>query len=177
LGLAVVHGIVKNHEGGLTVSSEPGQGTIFNLYFPAFEATAAAANLTVPERHHGAGHHILYVDDEADIVAIAILDLQNHGYKVSGFSLPQDALDAFCANPSHFDAAILDISMPRMDGLELARQLLAQRPNFPIIMVSGFIRPEDHEQVRSLGIKRLLEKPGTVAKVGASLAQLFKELD
>ena len=176
LGLAVVHGIIKNHEGGLTVSSEPSRGTVFQLYFPAIEATVDPVASTVQQRHDGAGRHILYVDDEADIVAIATLDLQNHGYKVTGFTLPQEALEAFCTNPFHFDAAVLDISMPRMDGLELARQLLARRPGLPIIMMSGFIRPEDHERVRTLGIKKLLEKPGTVAKVGISLTQLFKEL-
>jgi PAS domain S-box-containing protein len=176
LGLAVVHGIVKNHNGAITVASEPGQGTVFHLYFPALDAIAAPLIPAALEHHNGGGRNILYVDDEEEIVAIAKLDLQNQGYQVTGFTLPHAALSAFYANPFYFDAAVLDISMPRMDGLELARRLLAQRPGFPIVMVSGFIRPEDHERVRSLGIKKLLEKPGTVAKVGASLTQLFKEI-
>jgi len=175
LGLAVVHGIVKNHDGAITVISEPGRGTIFNLYFPALDAEADPTTAAPLEKHNGQGRCILYVDDEEDIMAIARQDLQNHGYQVTGFTAPHDALQAFGSNPFSFDAAVIDISMPRMDGPELARQLLALRPNFPIIMVSGFIRPEDHKKVRELGIKHLLEKPGTVTKIGASLAQLLKE--
>jgi len=176
LGLAVVHGIVKNYEGALTVTSELGKGTVFNLYFPALDAIAEPLRTIAPEQQDGGGRNIMYVDDEADIVAITTQDLQNHGYAVTGFTLPHEALETFYANPFYFDAAVLDISMPKMDGLELARQLLARRPDFPIVIASGFIRPEDHERVRRLGIKKLLEKPSTVSNVGASLAELFKEL-
>ncbi len=175
LGLSVVHGIVKNHEGAITVSSELGLGTTFNLYFPALEAITDPVVLTPQERHHGAGRHVMYVDDEEDIVAVTTLDLQNNGYQATGFTLPQEALAAFCAKPLYFDAAVLDLAMPVMDGLDLARRMLTRRPNFPIILVSGFIRPDDQERIRQLGLKHVLEKPSTVTKIRSSLTQLFKE--
>ncbi len=175
LGLAVVHGIVKNHDGAIEVSSELGKGSVFRLYFPALEAEPARKERRKPKEVAGQGRRILYVDDEKDLVLLTTLDLQARGYLVSGHTLPEEALAAFRAAPHQFDAAVVDMSMPRLDGTELCRQLLGIRPDLPVVMVSGFFRPEDTEKVRAVGITMLVEKPQMVALLGGTLDQVFKQ--
>jgi len=175
LGLAVVHGIVKNHEGAITVSSEPGRGTVFHLYFPALEVEPIRTNGRELKVSNGEGRRILYVDDEESIVTLATDDLQARGYEVTGFHLPEAAWEAFRANPQGFDAAVVDMSMPKLDGTELSRRILRIRPELPIVIVSGFVREEDAEKVYAAGIRKLLEKPSSVAKLGAVLELVFKE--
>jgi PAS domain S-box-containing protein len=169
LGLAVVHGIVKNHDGAITVSSEPGQGTVFQLYFPALEVESPSANAREATEYSGQGRRLLYVDDEQDIVMLMEQDLEARGYVVDGYHRPDAALEAFRANPWRFDAAVVDMSMPRLDGFDLSRQLLAIRPEFPIVMISGFIQAEDPEKARAAGIRKLLDKPCPLAKLGLAL--------
>lgn len=174
LGLAVVHGIVKNHEGTITVNSELGKGTVFHLYFPALDVEPVRTNRRSSFACSGHGRRILYVDDEEAIVMLATFDLQARGYEVAGFHHPEEALAAFSADPQHFDAAVVDLSMPKFDGIELSRRMLGLRPDLPIMMVSGFIRAEDADKARAAGIKRILEKPTMVTKLGLELEQVFK---
>ncbi len=176
LGLAVVHGIVKNHDGAIEVSSELGKGTVFHLYFPALEAAPNQVKRRELKDVSGQGRRILYVDDEEDLVMLTKLDLQARGYLVTGYNLPEEALAAFRAAPDQFDAAVVDMSMPKLEGTELCRQMLGLRPELPIIVVSGFFRPEDVEKVRAAGVTKMVEKPHTITLLGGTLDQLFKEI-
>jgi PAS domain S-box-containing protein len=115
LGLSVVHGIVRAHGGAITVESELGRGATFRLYFPQANESPQFEAVTSPlamARSRGANQHILYVDDEEPLVFLTQRLLEKHGYRVSGFTDADAALDAFLQNGAQFDLVITDKSMP-----------------------------------------------------------------
>ena len=162
LGLSVVHGIVRAHEGAISVETEPGAGTTFSLYFPAAPTAAAADSETAPPASRGRGQRILYVDDEDALVFLAERALQRFGYKVTGHVDPKAALEAFRAQPTDFDFVVTDLSMPGMSGADLARELLRIRPDIPIVLASGYVRPEDVESARKHGVRDVILKPNSI---------------
>jgi PAS domain S-box-containing protein len=162
LGLSVVHGVVTAHEGVVRITSEPGVGTTINVYFPATDLRASELRSYRPERVRAQGEHVLYVDDEEALVFLATRMLRRMGYRVTGHSSSLRALEDFRARAAEFDAVVTDISMPGLSGQELARELLRVRPDLPVVMTSGFIRPEDTALAEELGVKALIPKPNTV---------------
>jgi CheY-like chemotaxis protein len=173
LGLSVVHGIVRNHHGAITVESSPGLGTTFSLYFPA---AGNGEHLTVPatpEPATGHGQRILYIDDEDAVVYLATRQLQRLGYAVIGFTDPGKALLAFRANPGSFDVVVTDVSMPGMSGFHLAQAILKLRADVPVLMTSGYVRPEDRDAAAKLGVHELISKPHTIDALGHALERLF----
>lgn len=186
LGLAVVHGIVRDHEGAIRVTSEPGRGTEFEVYFPALPTAQAAAEPTpAPARasstgaatSDGAGRHVLLVDDDEALVFLSRRTLERMGYRVEGFTEPEEALAAFKAAPSSFDAVVADMAMPKMSGLELARKLLAARSDIPIILLSGYIRDSDEARARELGVREVHWKPSTVSELGETLHRCLAQIE
>ena len=174
LGLSVVHGIMKNHDGGITVYSEPGRGTAFRLFFPAAGAAMAAETKSSSNLLRTRNESILYVDDEEPLVVLAKRILDRMGYKVTGQTNPVEALELFRRNPSAFDAVVTDLAMPQLSGFDLSAQLLALRPNLPIIMTSGFVRPEDQERALRMGLRDLILKPDTIDQLGRILGLVFQ---
>ena len=169
LGLSVVHGIVKSHDGAITVSSEPDKGTTFQIYLPKSQGPVPG----VPERRTeplrpGTGR-VLYIDDEEALVFLATRTLRRMGYEVTGMSEPARALEAFKARVNDFDLVVTDLSMPGMSGFELARQILELRPELPILMTSGYARPEDRDMALRMGIRDLILKPSSIAELGQTL--------
>jgi signal transduction histidine kinase len=177
LGLSVVHGIVKNHNGNITVYSEPGKGTIFKLYFPAIAVPAEEAIKAPSPALHGANQTILYVDDEEPLLRLVTRMLGRRGYNVVGFHEPRLAIEAVKIEPTRFEAAIVDLSMPQLDGPEVVRQLQRIRPDLPIIMVTGFIRPEDIEVAHQLGVRDLLLKPTALDQLAECLHHLLVDVE
>jgi PAS domain S-box-containing protein len=176
LGLSTVHGIMKSLGGAITVRSEPGKGAVFHLYFPAAESPAAEAAAPLEQAHPGHGERVLYVDDEDGLVLLLTRTLHRLGYQVTGLTEPAEALRLFEARPEDFDVVVTDLAMPGMSGFELARRLLAVRPDVPILMVSGHVRPEDQETALQMGIRQMILKPGTIEDLGRGLDHLFQEL-
>lgn len=117
--------------------------------------------------------HLLYVDDEESLVLLARRSLSRLGYQITGYTDPAQALHAFAEHPDKFSAVITDLSMPGMSGVELARQILQIRPDIPIVMTSGYIRPEDEMEARKVGVRELLLKPDTIDDLAATLHRLF----
>jgi PAS domain S-box-containing protein len=174
LGLSVVHGIMKTHGGAITVYSEVGKGTVFQLYLPAAqEAAADTRPLQTQGELRGHGERVLYVDDEEPLVFLMTRMLTQLGYNVTGCTEPEKALETFRSGPHDFDVVVSDLSMPQMSGIDLAREILQTRPGMPILIASGYIRPEDNEEVRSLGLPDLLLKPDTIEELGRSLHNIF----
>jgi PAS domain S-box-containing protein len=176
LGLSVVHGIMQSHGGAVTVYSQPGQGSTFRLYFPAAEGAVSTTAAPPPEAARGRGERVLYIDDEEALVFLATRLLERLGYTVTGYTDPAAALQAFRSHPGDFDVVVTDLSMPGMSGFELARELLTLRPDVPILMTSGYVRPEDEEAALQRGIRALILKPTTIEELGRTLDRLFQDL-
>ena len=136
LGLTVVHGIVKAHQGGLRVDSDEGQGTAFKLYFPRVSWTDE-----IPEQQKiffgSRGGRILFVEDDEDQLNTTPRILENVGYSVTALGLPQEALDLVMADPDRFELLITDYDMPAINGVELIQRIHAVNPRLPSILISG----------------------------------------
>lgn len=165
LGLSVVHGIVQSHEGLLSVRSKPGQGSVFHVYFPEAAAQDKDTSRELPrEGAPGAGGRLLYVDDEEPLVVLAKRWLGRLGYQVTGFSDSSLALEMFRARPFDFDAVVSDFSMPGVSGLDLVREIMRIRPDIPVVMSSGFLRPEDRRLSQLAGAGDVVLKPHSMAE-------------
>ncbi|MBU0679826.1 MAG: PAS domain-containing protein [Proteobacteria bacterium] len=160
LGLAVVHGIVKNYKGAITVYSEPGKGSVFRIYFPSIAAESALKQSDKDSTSLPRGkERILLVDDEVMIVALLEKMLSGLGYKISGFTNCEDALAAFRTYPDNYDLIITDMTMPKITGDKLAKEILSVRPDMPIILCTGFSHMVSNENAHELGIRKYLTKP------------------
>lgn len=173
LGLAVVHGIMKSHDGAITVYSHPGQGTVFNLYFPVLEAEVPTKKISVKPIPRGAGEQILFVDDEMVLATLGKTILDRLGYRVTALTSPLAALDAVRAEPKKFDLVITDLSMPVMDGAKLGAELLQLQPRLPIILTTGFSGFMTAEKVRELGFRELMTKPCTIQTLGETVHRVL----
>jgi CheY-like chemotaxis protein len=167
-----VHGIVRSHDGVITVRSELNRGTTFCLYFPQTNEVTASESPKLLQPH-GNGQHVLYVDDEEALVFLTTRVLERMGYRVTGRTDAKQALNEFRDDPMQFDAVVSDLSMPGLTGPELARAMLAIRPDIPIILTSGYIREEDMKIVRELKIRDLVLKPNTIDDMGATLHRVL----
>jgi PAS domain S-box-containing protein len=176
LGLSVVRGILKNHDAAISVYSEPGKGTRFHLYFPATAAQAAPVPGVPKAPRKGRGERILYIDDEESLVLLAGRMLERMGYRVSGFTDAAQALAAFAAAPGDFDLILTDLSMPGASGMDVAKAILSIRPEIPVLLATGYVRPEDVECARAIGIREVIWKPHTVGEMGEQLAQQLEKL-
>jgi PAS domain S-box-containing protein len=178
LGLSVVHGIVKNHLGAIVVASAPGQGSTFELYFPACQEDAAGQEEVHPdnsaagtdgETPRGRGERILYLDDEAPLVGLSTRMLERLGYRVTGFTSAREALAAFRADVGAFDLIVTDHNMPSISGLDVARETRSLRPDVPVMLSSGFITNELRSLAARAGVCRLLGKPNTLEELAESV--------
>ena len=158
MGLSVVHGIVKDYGGVITVDSRPGKGTVFDIYLPVSEKktdvkTGAAASL--PKGTEA----ILFVDDEPTLTDIAKDILERLGYHVETRTNGLEALELFRHDPEKFDLVITDMTMPHMTGEVLAEKMISIRPDIPIIMCTGYSDLMTEEKAYASGIKGFAMKP------------------
>ena len=175
LGLAVVYGIVKAHNGGIQVTSELGKGTTFNVYLPIMAQAEKSAPNQRPEELATGHERILLVDDEYSIVKLEKQILERLGYKVRTHLNSLEALAVFKARPNAFDMVISDMSMPNMTGDRLARELIAIRPDIPIIICTGFSERLNREMAASIGVKGFLMKPVVKAEMAKVVRKVLDE--
>ncbi len=160
LGLAMVHGIVKTYNGHITVHSEPGKGTTFHVYLPQIFPAQEVETLKAVKIPYPTGtEKILIVDDEEVLVQMERLMLESLGYKVFAHTNSKELLQTFKSAPQDFDLVITDMTMPEMTGADLSRQILAIRPDMPIILCTGFSALIDKEKAIAAGISEYIMKP------------------
>jgi PAS domain S-box-containing protein len=159
LGLALVHGIVRDHGGDVSITSELHRGTSVECLFPALETAADARPEPPLSAPRGNGEHVLYLDDESWLTTIARRHLEALNYRVTVESNPFVALDLFRIDPDSYDLVLTDYLMPRMNGLQFARALQSVRPGTPVALLSGYIGEFTSAELASAGIAQLLQKP------------------
>jgi PAS domain S-box-containing protein len=169
LGLAVVHGVVKRHEGAISVYSEPGKGTTFNIYWPVHDGEAKSGPQESQVVPKGQGEHILLVDDEEPLAALGKSMLERLGYRVTTEVSSVEALKTFSLQPRDFDLVITDQTMPNMSGVELAKVLLEIRPELPVILATGYSTAINAEKAQAMGIREMLLKPSTAQSLAEAI--------
>jgi PAS domain S-box-containing protein len=175
LGLAVVQGIIKNHGGAIIVKSEHGKGSIFEVYWPVIDIETSIDNeLSEPPIATG-GERILLVDDEEAIVEMGGDILGKLGYVVTSVRSSTDALAAFKKDPSRFDLVVTDQTMPDMTGMVLAKEILAVRPDIPVILTTGFSHAVNEETARAAGLKGFVIKPLTRREIARTIRKALDE--
>lgn len=169
MGLAVVHGIVTSHGGAITIQSEVGKGTTFDVYLPK---TVEDDNSIVAEERVDlptGTETILLVDDEPSMIEALRLMLSRLKYKVEARTSSIEALQAFRANPHKFDLIITDMTMPHLTGLELAREIFSIQPDIPIILCTGFSDLISEEKAKAAGIREFVMKPLVMNEIAVAI--------
>ena len=172
MGLSAIHGIARDHGGAITVESEPGKGSRFSVFFPLTGERPAAGKPHTWSGRRAQGN-ILLVDDERPILSSVSKALKRLGYSVTVAADGVEAFDLFSPDPDSFDLVMTDLTMPRMNGVDLAEKIREVRPDVPIILCSGFNDIITDQEARSKGVTGLIFKPvGTVdldMAIGAAL--------
>lgn len=172
LGMSVIWGTIEDHKGFIDVSSTPGKGTTFKLYFPVTgeeNSNFEAANIPI-NKYMGKGEKILVVDDERDQGEIASVLLTELGYSVHTVSSGEEAVDYMKTNT--VDLLLLDMLMnPGIDGLETYREILKLHPGMKAIITSGFSESDRVKQALKLGAGMYVKKPYTMEKIGLAVSR------
>ena len=150
MGLAVVYGTVKSHQGEITVQSRLGEGARFDIYLPAHQPVKENTPSPEPATLTGS-ERILFVDDEPKFVMITQRQLEQLGYRLEAFTSPKRALDQFRSKPETFDLVITDVAMPKMTGDNLINQIRQIRPTIPAILLTGYSEKVDKQSADLLG--------------------------
>jgi two-component system, cell cycle sensor histidine kinase and response regulator CckA len=176
LGLAVVYGVVKQHDGLIEVQSEPGKGTAFTIYLPAKECRAPGGSPPVrPGGSLKGSETILLAEDEPAVRQLAVRVLESAGYRVLAACNGEEAVRVFADQAATVDLALLDVVMPRMGGPEAYERMARLKPALPVILCSGYSGPAP--EVGSDGAEQpsLLTKPYTPEELLRRIRDLFEE--
>ncbi|MBI5008656.1 MAG: response regulator, partial [Bacteroidia bacterium] len=158
LGLSVVHGLVNNYGGAVTVDSAPGKGTSFTIYLPQY-GTGIISQSDLNRTLTKGNEFILFVDDEQEITYMGKKMLENIGYKVTIKTDSMSALEEFRSNPDKYSLLVTDQTMPGMFGTELASRMREIRPDLKVIIITGYIDKLSEDQMNETGISEIIMKP------------------
>ncbi|MDM8517957.1 response regulator [Desulfobacterales bacterium HSG16] len=158
MGLAVVLGIVKNHDGAISISSKSGKGTTVEVVFPIIEEEPQPEKKSSDEIQSGS-ERILFIDDEYALVKMGSEILARLGYQVEIETNPVDALNLFCVSPFRFDLIVTDMTMPHMTGEQMLKEILKRRHDMPVILCTGYNKKIDRTRAVEIGFHRYIEKP------------------
>lgn len=175
LGLAVVHGIVRDHDGAISVESHVGRGTKVEVFLPEHLGEPSAAQVSPAALPRGQGERVLVVDDEEALCVSLTALLTRLGYQVVAKAQPQAALELFANSPEEFALVLTDLTMPGMTGLELAQRMLELRPSARVVLMSGFSGTWTRASVRTLGLIDMLVKPLNAAALAEGVARAIAE--
>ncbi len=176
MGLAVVHGIIKGHSGGIQVQSKPGKGTRFDILFPIMGKQTPSETEELKALPTGS-ERILLIDDEETLIDLGKNMLRKLGYNVEVRTRPLEALEIFRVEPHTFDLVISDMTMPGMTGDILASEVMNIRPDTPVILCTGYSERIDEQRAMDLGIKGLMMKPFTIRRLSKMIRDVLDQKD
>ena len=180
LGLAVVHGIMRTHEGTVEVQSAPGAGSVFTLFFPPCQSGAIVATPAEPPSApavEGDGQRVMYVDDDEALVFLVKRALTRKGFEVSTFTDPHEAAAALREQPEAFDLLVTDYNMPGYCGIDLLREARQIRPDLPVALASGYVTAEIEQSAITEGARALIHKPNDVNELCDTVQRLLRDHD
>jgi len=173
LGLSVAYGIIKNNGGMITCESTFGEGSSFSIYLP-LQPTPQSEQETETVTLGKGSENIIVVDDEQDITTMMKRMLEKRGYSVTTFNSGIDALFEIERKKNHYKILISDVSMPKINGVELAKQALKTDSNLKIILMSSFLDPTISDLISSSPNCVLLSKPLDMKDLQETIARLTK---
>ena len=173
LGLAVTYGIVHEMAGDIVVESLLGKGSVFTVFLPITDQGPQdiANDDPSPKTFPRGDQHILIVDDELPILKSTSRILESNGYTVTAEENGRMALERFKNNPLAYDLVLSDVTMPKISGDQLAKEILLIRPDIPVLLASGYSNTVTEASVMENGIQCLLQKPFTEQQLLTAIHQ------
>ncbi|HWQ27108.1 MAG TPA: ATP-binding protein, partial [Chlorobaculum sp.] len=172
LGLSVVHGIVTGLNGAITVDSHPGKGTSFYIYLPVIDEQIESSANDKPVLEGSS--KILFIDDEESGTRMMSAMLTKLGFGIQTFNSPIEAIAYFRLNPEMFDLVITDLTMPEMNGTDLAAELFKTNPRIPIVLMTGYEKNlSDSRSLHEFGISKFLKKPVKMAHLASTINEVL----
>jgi PAS domain S-box-containing protein len=175
LGMSIVHGIVTQHGGAITVASRVGVGTTFEIHLPAAERAATPESAPAAVVDPTAHARILVVDDDAVVARLVGRILERLGYEAVTTTLPLEVPAMLAGADRAFDLVITDRTMPGMTGIDLAARIAEWRPGFPVVLLSGYSELGGHADAAALGFREVLTKPVSRDVLAAAVARVLAE--
>jgi PAS domain S-box-containing protein len=172
LGLSVVHGIVREHGGAITVSSEPGRGTLFSVFFPVARDMPTAVTRPA-EPIPGSGQHVLFIDDDSMHCRLAERMFERLGYRVTTNTDPLAALEELRRQPRRFDLVFTDYLMPEINGMELAALIAQARPELPVVLVTATTGAAKASGDHPPAVAGILSKPFDMIELSQAAARVL----
>lgn len=176
LGLAVVLGILKTHNGAILVDNKPDSGSRLFIFLPAADTIPEREISPEPVALSPGRESLLFVDDDAAITEMFNKILQRIGYQVKIFNDPVLALSVFQSDPDFFDLVITDMTMPKMSGAELARELMLIRPDIPVMICTGHSDFIDAQKAREIGIAAYVTKPIVIKEISTAIRNVLDRI-
>ena len=173
LGLAVVHGVVESHQGGIEVESTLGVGSAFSIYLPLAVNRVATPTASANTDFPSGGESLLIVDDEESLRTLLTEAFEGKGYKISTASNGHEAIDLISDETQHFDLILLDLNLPHASGLQVMKVISLCRPKTSVLVVSGHITTENRADFLKLGQKEFMPKPYTLDEMGRRIRAML----
>ena len=173
LGMASAFGIVRNHDGWISVYAEIGKGTVVRIYLPLLETQVEKPKIPEAEPFNGTGT-ILFIEDEKMVMDVTTALLEKLGYRVLGAKTGIEAIDIAKTFDGDIDLAILDIVLPDMNGKEIYSLIMEARPNLKVLVCSGDSIDGPAQEILDAGAEDFLQKPFSVSTLSEKLMKFMK---
>ena len=174
LGLSITHGIITDLNGIITVDSQPGHGSSFDVYMPTSQEQGTKPDASQPPHITGGNRRILIVEDETSLAEITARHLKKAGYKITIKANGNVALKSFKDTPNSFDLILTDQLMPQMSGTEMAGEILKIQPDIPIIIMTGTLNKSLLQKAQDIGVKKVIIKPISIGELCSAIDESLR---